>query len=282
MFNVSRTCVRSVLFAALITLATLGHPGLVAAQSTSVNTDTLNVSDDPQGNRNVLRPTARPIGAGDVYVSLLNLLFPQVGVGLTDDLSLEIGAFAAPTEDSYPDLAVHIRPSLRIHRRASVDVSIDATTIITKSDAFFGGHDWSMEMRPRLLLTAGSDRASLTAGIGVPLIAEDGEVTSITTSYLDILAAGQVRLFPWMKLITETNILPGYRERFLLFGFTSSGRVQAANFENETTRVLTANGFRFYGDSFSADVAVEADVFFDPVLEDELSLAPVLRFAYRF
>jgi len=27
---------------------------------------------------------------------------------------------------------------------------------------------------------------------------------------------------------------------------------------------------------------VEADVFFDPVLEGDLSLAPVLRFAYRF
>lgn len=282
MFNVFRPFFRSVLFTALITLATLGKPAPVAAQSTSVNTDTLNVSDDPQANRNFLRPTARPIGAGDVYVSLSNLLFPEVGVGLTDDVSLEIGAFAAPTEDFYPDLAVQIRPSVRIHRQEAVDVSIDATTIITKSDALFGGHDWSMEMHPRLLLTAGSDRASLTAGIGVPLIADDGEVTSITTSYLDILAAGQVRLFPWMKLITETNILPGYRERFLLFGFTSSGRVEAVTLENETTRVLTTNGVRFYGDSFSADVAVEADVFFDPVLEGDLSLAPVLRFAYRF
>ncbi|HHP7239141.1 hypothetical protein [Longibacter sp.] len=282
MLNVFRTSVYPVLLAALMTLATIGHPEPIAAQSTSVNTDTLDASDDPQVNRNFLRPTARPIGDGDVYVSLTNLLFPQVGVGLTDDASLEIGAFAAPSEDFYPDLAIQIRPSLRIHRQQSVDVSLDATAVITKSDAFFGGHDWSLEMHPRLLLTTGSDRASLTAGLGVPLIAEGGEVNSITTSYLDILAAGQVRLFPWMKLITETNILPGYRERFLLFGFTSSGRVQTATFENETTRVLTTNGFRFYGDRFSADVAVEADVFFNPVLEEDLSLAPVLRFAYRF
>lgn len=249
--------------------------------STFVNSDTLDVPGDPQPSRMLAGYTARPIGDGDVYVSLMNILYPQVGIGITDDLSVEVGGIVAPLADADLTYVVSVRPSLRIWQRGSLDVSVDAETAWLREHTLSDTPEWAVAVRPRLLATTGTERASVSGGVGITVL--DTSDDQETRAYVNVFAGGHVRLLSWMSFLNETAVLPGYEENVTVLGIDlDRGFVERETIRNTTTRFVVTNGLRLHGNHFATDLGVTVEWLTDPVFQEQTTVYPLLRFSYRF
>jgi hypothetical protein len=249
--------------------------------STFVKSDTLDVSGDPQPSRMLAGYTARPIGDGDVYVSLMNILYPQVGIGITDDLSVEVGGIVAPLADAELTYVVSVRPSYRIWQRGSLDVAVDAETAWLRERRLSDTPEWAVAVRPRLLATTGTERASISGGAGVTVLETSDDQD--TRAYVNVFAGGHVRLLSWMSFLNETAILPGYEENVTVLGIDiDRGFVERETIRNTTTQFVTTNGLRLHGNHFAADLGATVEYLADPLFQERTTVYPLLRFSYKF
>lgn len=244
---------------------------------------------DPSGDRLFFKSTARSLGDGHVMVSATNVFLPQVEVGITDAISVEAGVLVLP---NYAGDLFTFNPSVRLYHGNRLDVSVDAQAFaFQETDAIFGEgggsifpinveEQWRYSVTPRVHATYGTDVASLTGSVGVPLAtSRPGERISGSSDAI-VSFAGDLQVLNWLKLISENDVALGLPYRFGVPVVSEQGDVITRTVEGETTAFQTLTGVRFFWDRMSIDVAAGVVAYG----RDELSRegTGLLRFSYRF
>jgi hypothetical protein len=280
---------RTILLAVLavaVTVPAAGQPSDSARTGETGRFDRV----DPHDYRLLSTPTARPLGAGGVAASLTNVFLPQVAVGVTEAITLEGGVLALPTE--LGNLVV-LTPSVRLLERRRLDVAVTARALAVKeTDVLFsagpGGvlpsgaeQRWRYVVVPRAVATYGTETASLTASVGVPL-ANQGRFDTVSGSGdLVLSGGGSVQLLNWLALVSENDLVLG-----VPFRVPSGLSPSATNFrdfvyeEGETTAVQTIGGVRLFWDHLAIDLA--AGVLTYGRQEFDREGRGMLRVSYRF
>jgi hypothetical protein len=245
---------------------------------------------DPHGYRLLSKQTARPLGAGGVIASLTNVFLPQVAVGVTEAITLEGGVLALPTE--LGNLVV-LTPSVRLLERRRLDVAVTARAFAVKETDVIvsvgpGGvlpsgaeERWRYVVAPRAVATYGTETASLTASVGVPL-ANQGRFDTVSGSGdLVLSGGGSLQLLNWLALVSENDLVLG-----VPFRVPSGLSPSATNFrdfvyeEGETTAVQTISGARLFWDHLAIDLAGGVRAYARSEFDREPQV--FLRFSYRF
>lgn len=191
---------------------------------------------DPNRTRLLFSPTARPLGSGQGYIAVYELVVPFLAVGLTDRLSVAGGTvllpgafgrvlYAAPkvTLVSRPDLAVAI---------GGIGLGVFLDDESTTAGIGFG------------LLTYGGPEHAITIGAGFAFA--EGEVASGAI----ITLGGETQVSSSVKLLTENYLIP--------FESTTSicpGRGPCTTETNTEYEVIVSAGVRFFGERLAADFA---------------------------
>jgi hypothetical protein len=274
----------------------LAAPAAVAQSSNDADsTDASDASTsrfdrvDPHNDRLFFKSTARPVGEGRVIVSALNVFLLQVEVGITDAISLEGGVLLLP--DYTGDLFT-FNPSVRLYNGDRFDVAVDAQAFAFKeSDIFLGdgarpvfsieiNEQWRYAVTPRVHVTYGTDIASLTGSVGVPLATRRTKEDISGTGDVVLLLGGDLQVFNWLKVITENDVTLGVPYSVAAPFRDAQGNVDFARERRETAAYQTLSGVRFFWDRFAIDVAAGAVTYGSTDLD--LEGTGLLRFSYRF
>ncbi len=169
---------------------------------------------DPNRTRLFFASTARPLGHGNGYVSLYEILFPFAAVGVGNVATLAGGFSLVPGAS---EQLLYAAPKMTVlnHRNTSVALGGFAATLTGSSG--YGGIVYGV-------VTQGSPVAAVTGGVGFLF----GEGEFVDTPI--ILVGGEYQLSNSMKLLSENYFIPEIDGGVLLSG-----------------------GLRFMGDNLSAD-----------------------------
>lgn len=183
------------------------------------------VPEDPNRTRLLFSSTARPLRAGEGYVSSYLLFFPFVGVGLTDRVTLAGGT---PILPGAMGEVFYLAPKVTVASSPGLDLAVGAL-------GFFATRSLD-EGSVGIVYGVGTfgepDRAfTLGTGWGFSL----GGGTSRIESDPVFVLGGEFRTGERTKFVTENWIVPG------------SGGVG-----------LASGGVRFIGDRLTADLALGA------------------------
>ena len=170
---------------------------------------------DPNRSRLFLSPTARPLRAGEGYVSDIMLFFPYLSVGVADFLSLGGGMtlFPGATAQLYylaPKISIPVGGE-SVHLGAGVLYSN-----VTAGD--FDGLGMAYGM-----VTAGSPFASVTLGVGKGFVA-GGFAETYT-----IMLGGEAQISNSVALLTENWIPTGSDVQVISFGVRFFGEHLSAD-----------------------------------------------------
>jgi hypothetical protein len=184
--------------------------------------------EDPNRTRLFFAPTGRPLGAGEAYFSSYLIVFPMIGVGITDRLSIAGGT---PILPQAMFRFFYVAPKFTAVRQPGVDLALGALGVFNRWDQ---GND-IIGVVYGVSTFGSSDRAaSLGAGWGY----HSGDGGLDVSSAPVLMAAAEVRLSPRAKVLTENWIYLSSAESWGLLSL----------------------GPRFIGDRLSADLAVLAQV----------------------
>jgi hypothetical protein len=279
------------LFAVLLFLLPLALvPSSAAAQtsdSTAADADARFSRVDPHASRLFYKPTARPLGRGTVAVSATNVFLPQVAVGISDAISVEGGVLLVP--DYVGDLFV-LTPIARLAERDRLQIAVSAGAYAVKETDLsfhsqFGSpfpvevrENWRYGVTPRALLTYGTDTASLTTSVGVP-IASHSLYDDAGSGYLTLGAGGGLQVFNWLKVLTENDVTLGVPYRVL--SLQRTGPTDEFTYRTGRTAVLhTLTGARFFWDHFAIDLGGGVQTAALDEIDSEITI--YLRFSYLF
>lgn len=295
----------NIAYTTILTVAlTLAFPPLTAGQQTD-STGEEEASRfkraDPHRYRLVSKPTARPLGAGEVEASLTNVFLPQLAVGITEAITIEGGMLVLPTQ--LGELFV-LTSSIRLFERRRLDVAVSARALaikepdVNESDVFFIGWTggvlraggvplfgaekrWHYAVAPRVVATYGTEVASLTASAGGPLANRGHYETASNIGGLVLSAGGHLQLLNWLALVTENDLafgvpfwIPSRR------GTPYTGSQDVVYEEGETRAFQTISGVRFFWDRLAIELAAGVLAYGQSAFDRETQA--VLRFSYRF
>lgn len=150
--------------------------------------------EDVSDTRLMIGSTARALGRGEVYVDVLTLLLPSVQVGVSDRVSVGIGAPVIPFIVTPAD-AVWFTPKVQVFRGQRTQAAIGlihGAGFGVQSGLVYG------------VITRGSSDAAVTVGLGLPYVG--GRVYGSTPS---TLIGGERRISARTKLMTENYVLRG-------------------------------------------------------------------------
>jgi hypothetical protein len=240
--------------------------------------------------------TARPLGADEVYVSLSSIVVPQLGYGVTDWLSVEIGGQFIPEIE--PQL-FYIDPAIQLWQRDDLYVAAGGRISMVSGRRYDVGStysevveinrrsvvvdDWDAYWQPEVRATVVGSRGALTGGVGLhtSTAGSDPDGAYLESAYVKVGA--ELQLLSWMRLISEAEIHGGYTDRVLVQGRTPDGGFGTQVVESTGAYLQSANALRLHGDHFAAELGVGVQALTDPVISsDDTSLFGILRFTYQF
>ncbi len=174
---------------------------------------------DPNSARLFFTPTARPIKNGSAILSVTELFFPMVGIGITDYGTLVGGISLIPFSNSQlyyinAKITPYQSPELNF---AGGFIYMNATSNNSNGVSI-----------PYIVTTAGNKYFSFTGGAGLSF-------TGSNENEVMLLAGGEIQTSNKSKLILENWIFTGRKSSEHNFSFA---------------------GFRVYGNKLSADFAL--------------------------
>lgn len=184
---------------------------------------------DPNRTRLFFAPTARMLPQGTGYFQNIYLFFNGVAVGLTDHITIGGGMSFFPSDDFFDNNIFYLTPKVGTTVDENLDIAAGLLWIEVPGDDPDGlGIAYGVA-------TVGSERASLTGGLGWGFA--DGRVTDSPL----VMLGGMVRVSNRIALVTENWKIP------------------------EVDEVGFSWGLRFIGESLSADLgfvnATGSDIF---------------------
>lgn len=203
---------------------------------------------DVNGSRLLFSPTARPLGKGEGYFSDIELLFPGVAVGITDNLSLAGGMSVVPGL-GLDEQAFYLAPKLGFLLSPRTALAAGLLYAAVPGDDDFG--DFGLAYG---VATLGSADKSLTVGAGVAAegFGDDSDPTPI------LMVGGAVTLSPRLALVSENWIVLG----------------EGVEIGEQPIGLAV----RFLGDRLSADVGFVTV----PAALDDGAVIPWVSVSYRF
>lgn len=290
-----RICPRFVASLACIILSAILLIPLSASAQTSPSGDTVDsaIDESPHASRLLFSNTARPLGADEVYVSLSSIVVPQLGYGVTDGLSVEIGGQFVPEIE--PKL-FYIDPTVQLWQRNDLyiavggrismangrrfDVSSTYSEVVEIDRRSVTVDDWDAYWQPEVRATAAGSRGALTGGVGlhVSTAGSDPGGSYLQSAYLRIGA--ELQLLSWMRFISESEIHAGYTDRALN---REGDRIVMQTAESAGAYLQSANALRLHGDHVATELGIGVQALTDPVIStNDTSLFGVIRFTYQF
>lgn len=237
-----------------VTIETVGGISITVARAdiTSIRAASGQVVDgrfvlaDPNRTRLFFGPSARPLRAGEGYVSSYMLFFPFAGYGITDRLSIAGGT------PIFPEIigeVFYFAPKFTVLSRPNTDLAVGALALVLSRNLDEGSAG--------ILYGVGTfgepDRAvTLGAGWGFALGGEESRVGGDPV----LLAGGELRMTDRTKLLTENWIAVG--------GGGTDG--------------IVTGGVRFFGERLSADLGIGLGMESDRVH----CCVPLVNFVYHF
>jgi hypothetical protein len=156
---------------------------------------------DPGRSHLLLSPTARSLGSGQWKAGLRELVFPFVGVGVGDRVSLAGGRSVIPDQENQ---FTYLVPQVNVLRRPQAHVAV-GTLAMRQDGGDWGGVAYSVG-------TFGADHRALTVGLGVPYN-ENGFKTAPV-----LMAGGDLALTSHLRLLAESLWLPDAEGSALVTG----------------------------------------------------------------
>lgn len=169
---------------------------------------------DPNKTRLFFASTARPLGHGNGYVSLYEILFPFAAVGVGNVATLAGGFSLVPGAS---EQLLYAAPKMTVLNRRNTSVALGGFAATLTGSGGYGGIVYGV-------VTQGSPVAAVTGGVGFLF----GEGEFVDTPI--ILVGGEYQLSNSVKLLSENYFIP---------------EIDGG--------VLLSAGLRFMGDNLSAD-----------------------------
>lgn len=237
-----------------ITIETVGGISIAVARAdiSSVRTASGRIVDgrfvpaDPNRTRLFFGPTARPLQAGEAYVSSYMLFFPFAGYGITDRLSIAGGT------PIFPEIlgeVFYFAPKFTVLSRPNTDLAMGALALVLSGSLDEGSAGIVYGVG-----TFGEPHRAVSLGAGWGFALGRGESRIAGDPVL--LAGGELRMTDRTKLLTENWIAVG---------------------GGGTDGVLTG-GLRFFGERLSADFGIGLAMDRDSVQ----CCLPLVNFVYHF
>lgn len=200
---------------------------------------------DPHATRLLFTSTARPIGKGNGYLAVYELLFPFAAAGVGERVSLAGGFSLIPGVSSQ---LVYIAPKVTVYNRPQSAVALGA---YVGRVGFLEGESPVLGLLYGLG-TWGSTERAVTVGAGYAFAGEERADRPV------LMVGGEYQLSNRLKLLSENYIVPGIGEA-----------------------TLGSLGLRFIGDTISADFGFF--IVLEAIGEtDGLPALPWLSFSYHF
>jgi len=166
--------------------------------------------DDPNNTRLLFAPTARGLKSGTGYISVYELFFPMVAIGLNDYVTIAGGLSVFP--GSIGDV-LYFAPKITPYQSETVSLSI--------GDFFVKPNEGTEYLNIAYGIgTFSFGRGAITAGVGY----ETNSKQPI------ILIGGELRISRYAKLITENWFIANSDFNFVSFGIRFLGKRLAADF----------------------------------------------------
>ena len=154
---------------------------------------------DPNYTRLMFSPTGRPLRRGDAYFFNHYVFFPGMAYGLTDHFALSGGVSVFPGV-GLNDQILSVAPKFGLY--AGDDVALSAGVLyMNVAGEGAGGMAF-------VVGTKGSPDKSVTCGIGLGYIAEEGEDVDFAEHPV-LLLGGNIRLSESMALVSENWLITG-------------------------------------------------------------------------
>ena len=283
---------------ACITLsAILLMPLSASAQTSSAtNSDAPDVDTAPHTSRLIFSSTARPIGEGQVYASLSSIVVPQLGYGVTDNLSVEVGGQFIP--QLYPKL-LYLDPTVTLWTRNNIHIAAASRLSMVKGRRhYIGGRsiaitsedrlsvveeNWGAHWEPEVLATIAGSRGALTGGVGMHVATVDETLGQSYVRGVYLQVGLELQLLSWMRFISESEIHGSYTDRFIGRESNSSGGFDIRVTESTGAYLQSANALRLHGDHFATEIGIGVQALTNPVIPtNDTSLFGIVRFTYQF
>jgi len=211
-------------------------------------------SPDPNRTRYFFAPSAMMMDAGEGYFSQKQLGFSEVGIGVTDYMSLMVGGvvplwFVEPPESFNLQLAV----KFGFEVAENLNLAFGAYGLLLP---FIGGDSIGGGGFIYATLTGGSEKKHGSISVGLPMVFGDDFMTFDPV----IVLAGLYRAGDLIALVTENWIFPTLLKEDFEFG------------------MFNTFGVRFIAGPFACDVGLMHVL----GLSDEVPLLPWLDFTYNW
>lgn len=148
---------------------------------------------DPNATRLVLIPTARTLPRGVSSLTLLDVFFPIVQVGITDRVSLGAGTLLLPVNR----LPLFVLPKVQVYQGANTSASAGVLHLAAGTEGSLG--------LAFGVVTHGTEDAAFTVGGGLSYARFDDEAGSLPMALLGF----ERRASPRIKIVADAMIL-GY------------------------------------------------------------------------
>ncbi len=195
-------------------------------------------NSDPNKTRMFFAPTGKSLKSGEGYFAVYEIFFPFIAVGVTDWFTLAGGISLLPGSDKQ---VFYFAPKITPLQITNFDASLGILYLAIPDEQGAGiGY---------AVATYGSEKASLTLGLGFGFSGEDFADKPI------IVLGGELRVSKSIKLLSEN-------------WFVLSGDFNLLSF-----------GLRFFGENLAADFGL---IFPTEGGGDGFPFLPWLGFAYNF
>ncbi len=221
------------------------------------------LSYDPNRTRLLFSPTARPLGSGQGYLSVYELVVPFVAVGLTDRISLAGGTILAP---GVFGRVLYVAPKVTLVSRPRLAVAVGGVGV----GAFFDDERATAGIGYGLVTYGGPERA-LTVGAGFAIA--EGEAASGAILTL----GGEVQVSNSIKLLTENYLIPLETTTDVCAG---DGGVGCTSSSETNYEPIVSAGVRFFGERLAADFALWTSP--ELIGEESFPFVPWVGFSYNF
>lgn len=293
-----RTRPRFVASLVCVTLSAILLMPLSAPAQTSSSSDTADdaIDESPHASRLLFSNTARPLGANEMYISLSSIVVPQLGYGVTDRVSVEIGGQFMPEIE--PKL-FYIDPTVQLWQRDNLYVAAGSRLSMASGRRYAVGStysevveierrsviddNWDAYWQPEVRATVPGSRGALTGGVGlhVSTAGSDPDGSYLQSAYLRIGA--ELQLLSWMRFISESEIHGGYTDRVVARVNTPRSGSDIQIIESTGAYLQSANALRLHGDHFATELGIGVQALTDPVIStNDATLFGVVRFIYQF
>ena len=216
---------------------------------------------DPNRTRLLFSPTARPLGRGQGYVAVYQLVVPFVAVGITDAVSIAGGTVLAPGAFGR---VLYVAPKVTVVNQERLAVALGGIGL----GVFVDGESGSAGIGYGLATIGGPERA-VTLGAGFAFAEGDIASGAILT------VGGETQVSGSIKLLSENYVIP-YRSETTSCPTTGP----CTTTEEMSYETLLSAGVRFFGERLAADFALWTSP--GAIGEDVFPFIPWVGFAYNF